>query len=630
MNAIEQLRLNGWLPSPKGVALAIMQICRRDNANLEDIARVVQTDPVTCGRLLHMANAASSGGRPVASVPDAIIRLGLEAVRQLAMGFSLVDQYREGSCEGFDYSAFWSHSLLMAVAMQELGRLTRIADADELFACGLMARIGYLALATLYPDDYARLLKSLSGNMLELEQEHLHVDHNELTAAILADCGIPKALAEPVHFHEMPDASGFAEGSRPYQLTHLFYQARRLADLSAVPADQRSSHVSELMMLGGKIGLDANQLGELIDQIHLRWRDWSRMLNVPAAALPPFADLVSRSSTTSAAKQALAAPRVLWVAHEPAVQALLRHTLQSMPGVNVHGAENGEEALAVALQLMPQIVVTDAHMPLMDGWALCRALRATAWGQSIYLIILVDSEVSVLTQALDATINDCLSAPLLASTLQLRLTAAMLYVKLLNNWEQDRAQLKQFSAELAISNRKLERYALTDQLTGLQNRRAGMESLAQTWAAVLRSGEPMTVMMIDIDSFKGVNDTHGHATGDRALIEVARVIRASARMEDSVCRMGGEEFFVLCRGASLQASLHAAERLRQKVADLKIRVESTEITVTISIGLASKEAEMSDPGALVNASDKALYAAKKAGRNRICLSRNGKVLSSLS
>ena len=82
MKAIEQLRINGGLPSPKGVALAIMQISRRDDATLEEISRLVQSDPVTSGRLLHMANAASVGARPLASIPEAIIRLGLAAVRQ--------------------------------------------------------------------------------------------------------------------------------------------------------------------------------------------------------------------------------------------------------------------------------------------------------------------------------------------------------------------------------------------------------------------------------------------------------------------------------------------------------------------------------------------------------------------
>ena len=234
MKAIEQLRINGGLPSPKGVALAIMQISRRDDATLEEISRLVQSDPVTSGRLLHMANAASVGARPLASIPEAIIRLGLAAVRQLAMGFSLVDQYRSGACKSFDYPRFWSHSLLMAVAMQELGKRVRLASPDELFACGLLARIGQLALATLYPEEYAQLLQRGDETTVEAERQLLHVDHNELTAVILEDCGIPRALAEPVFFHENVEAASFAEGSRPYQLTRLFHLARRLADSGRV------------------------------------------------------------------------------------------------------------------------------------------------------------------------------------------------------------------------------------------------------------------------------------------------------------------------------------------------------------------------------------------------------------
>jgi diguanylate cyclase (GGDEF)-like protein len=624
MNALEQLRLNGGLPSPKGVALAIMQISRRDDATLEEISRLVQTDPVTASRLLHMANAANIAVRPIASVPDAIIRLGLAAVRQLAMGFSLVDQYRTGACKAFDYPRFWSHSLLMAVAVQELGKRVRLASPDELFACGLLARIGYLALATLYPEDYARFLQESGEHTVDREREWLHVDHNELTSAILLDCGIPNALAEPVFFHESPDASGFAEGSRPHQLAHLFHQAKRLADLTMSPPEERNQHIAELMLLGGKLGLDADELFTLIDQIHACWHEWSTLLNVPDSAVPSFAEAIAApaESTRSSADTTC----VLWIATALPTRAMLAETLDAIPGQNVHSAEGGEEGLALALKLMPQIVIVDSRMPGMDGWAFCRALRGTSWGQSIYLIMLASmNSAAEISQATECRINDCVSPAQAPRLLPLRMIAAKQYVKLLNHWEQDRAQLKQFSAELAISNRKLQRYALIDQLTGLQNRRAGMESLTQAWSVSERSGEPVTMMMIDIDKFKEVNDSHGHAVGDKVLIEVAKTIRASARKEDAVCRMGGEEFLVICRNADLHSSLHAAERLRESVSALRVTSEQGKLGVTISIGIASKEAGMSDPGTLVNAADKALYGAKSKGRNRTCHYRDGKV-----
>lgn len=625
MKAIEQLRLNGGLPSPKGVALAIMQISRREDATLEEVSRLVQTDPVTASRLLHMANAASIAHRPIASVPDAVVRLGLTVVRQLAMGFSLVDQYRTGTCEAFDYPRFWSRSLLVAVAMQELGKCVRIAPPDELFACGLLAQIGYLALATLYPEEYSRFLREPGEHTVEQERQVLHIDHNELTSAILLDCGIPNALVEPVLFHEAPDTSGFAEGSRPYQLTHLFHHAKRLADMSMAAPGERNQHVAELLLLGGKVGLDADELCVLVDNVHARWRSWSELLNVPDNVEPPFAEFIA-SPRGAASQTAPDKTCVLWVSSASDTRAMLEEILAGMPDQVVHSASDGEAGLALAVQLVPQIVIVDARLSGMDGWAFCQSLRATSWGQSIYLIMLASmNSPDEINLAAEARINDCLSPSQMARLLPLRMSAAKQYVKLLSHWERDRAQLKQFSAALAMSNRKLQHYALIDQLTGLHNRRAGMESLTQAWSLCERSGEPVSMMMIDIDRFKEVNDTHGHAVGDQVLVEVARTIRNAARKEDSVCRMGGEEFLVVCRNANLKSSLNAAERLRKAVAELRVQVEQNSLGVTVSIGIACKEAGMADPGTLVNAADKALYAAKGKGRNRICHFRDGKV-----
>ena len=99
------------LPSPHGVALAIMDACRKDDVAMSDVATLVQSDPALTGRLLERANASAMGGRSVVSVPEAVNRMGLQAVRQLALGFSLIDQYSKGNCAEFDYPEFWSRSL---------------------------------------------------------------------------------------------------------------------------------------------------------------------------------------------------------------------------------------------------------------------------------------------------------------------------------------------------------------------------------------------------------------------------------------------------------------------------------------------------------------------------------------
>ena len=631
LSKIEQLRLSGQLPSPKGVALAIMELCRREDACIEAITHVVQTDPALAARLLRLANAvAFRTSRPVAAVPDAVMRLGMTAVRQVAMGFSMVDQYRRGQCEGFDYDRFWSHSLLMAVAMQALAARSRIGAPEELFTCGLMARIGCLALATLYPVEYAALLRECpeERDLAALERLRLRADHREFTTAILEDCGLPHVLTEPLGHHEAPEASGFIEGSRPYQLAHLFHHGKRIADMGLAPEAERGGIISELMLLGGKLGLDANEQGNLIDGIVGQWREWSEMLKVPAGTLPSFAVMASAPVPKSAESQALhSSMRVLLVEDERASRTMMEAVLTKMVGPNVHSACNGAEALAMALEIMPQIIVTDWLMPVMDGVEFCKALRATEWGQSMYVIMLtgVDAEDEV-ARAFEAGVDDYVTKPLNVRSLRARMRAALHYVQLLEAWESDRAKLKQFTAELAISNRKLEHYAMTDLLTGLPNRRAGMDVLGQAWSGASRSGQGVAVMMIDIDRFKSINDNHGHAVGDKVLTHVGKLIRSSARRDDHVSRIGGEEFLVICHNADLQSTVHAAERLRLKVRSEEIDVDGVGLKTSISIGVASKEEGMVNADALIAAADRALYAAKQNGRDRTCLIAGGKLL----
>ena len=627
MKTLESLKLNGQLPSPKGVALAILEICRRDDATTAEIAKVVQTDPALSGRLIRQANSVANGGRSVASVPEAILRVGLGAVRQLALGFSLVDQYQQGPCQAFDYQSFWAHSLLMALAMRRLGGLSRAAAPDELFACGLMARVGRLGLATAYPVEYAGIIEQGfdAADLVEQERQRLETDHNELTAVLLIDWGIPKALAEPIYHHETPADSGFSEGSRPHQLVHLFYLAKCLADLGLAPESERNARTAELMRLGGGIGLDADDFGAMVDELVIQWRDWGELLNVPASALPAFAEMAAPPK--SGDETSPASLRVLLVDDDATVRVMMEGLLAKFLGHTVYTAKDGREALALAVEVMPQVVVTDWLMPVMDGLELCRALRATDWGQAMYVIMLtgVDSEEEIL-EAFEAGVDDYVTKPVNVRALRARLRAAWHYVKLLESWERDRAQLKQFTAELAISNRRLEQVALTDLLTDLPNRRSGMGALDQAWKGSNRTGQPLAVLLIDIDHFKTVNDNHGHAVGDIVLKEVAKAIQSSARKDDSICRLGGEEFLIICRNTDLKSAVQAAERLRKMVGALKIRVRDVDIQTAVSIGVACKEADMSDADTLVNGADKALYGAKNAGRDRTCVLTQGKLV----
>ncbi|MDO8334900.1 MAG: diguanylate cyclase [Nitrosomonas sp.] len=630
---INQLKISALLPSPKGVALALLEACRREDANISQIAKLIQTDPALSGRLIQRANATNLATRSITSVLDAVSRVGLTVVKQLAMGFSLIDQYQKGPCKQFDYQEFWSHSLLMAIAMQELGKTTRISSPDELFACGLMARIGCLALATIYPDKYAELIGKLTPGtlLIELEQQSLQTDHNELTAAMLLNFGVPGIYVEAAYFHETPSESDFSEGSRPYQIVHLLYLAKQIADFGLAKESEQNNRISELILLGGKIGLDTEAFGTFIDQVMQEWQSWGKMLKLSGVEPPPpFHKMMNASAPRQENVNDSSSLRILLVEDDPTSLVLVEGLLSNILGHTVFTASNGQQALSLSMEVLPHVVITDWLMPVMSGLELTRSLRATEWGQNLYIIMLtsIEDEEEIIT-AFDAGVDDYVTKPINIRAFRARLRAAWHYRKLQESWERDREQLKRFAAELAVTNRKLKHYALTDVLTELPNRRAGMESLSEVWSIASRSEQLMAVMLIDIDHFKRINDNYGHAIGDKVLQEVASSIRNIARKGDTFCRMGGEEFLVVCHNGNTDAksAVLFAERLRQHVKEQKINIDDIQIQTSISIGVALKEAGMKSEDHLVNAADKALYAAKNAGRNKVFLALENKLIN---
>ncbi len=615
--------------------MAVMEVCRKENAAATEVARVLRTDPAMSGRLIKLANAAAYAGRPVASVQDAVLRLGFSTVRQLALGFSLLDDNREGPCKGFDYQAYWSRSLLMAIVVQELGAHCRAGSPDELFACGLLAQVGRLALASVYPEECAEVLEKHRQDpsipLTELEREALGADHNELTAALLQDWGIPDVYVQAVFHHEALETASFEEGSRGYSLVHLLHLAGRLADLGFVAEHERHRLVPGLLLLAGKAGLDAEELGGLTDRAMRDWQEWGKLLDVQSSSLPSFADISRAESQGSMpgedsdAGETAFPMRILVVDDNVSVRLVLE-TILRRAGHTVYAANHGREALELAVKELPQTVITDWMMPEMDGVALTRALRETEQGRRMYILMLTGQEdMDRLVEAFDAGVDDYVVKPFTPRFLIARLRAAQRVVRLEQEWERERVELRHFAAELAVANRRLQQAALNDVLTGLPNRRSAMERLDQSWSAASRSGRPLSVMVIDIDAFKKINDTYGHAAGDAALKATAETLRLFARKQDAVCRMGGEEFLVVCQDADLKAALQSAERLRGAVAANTVEAEGAQIRLTISVGVACREEACTDVDALVRSADQATYAAKNAGRNRICIYTRGKV-----
>jgi diguanylate cyclase (GGDEF)-like protein len=188
----------------------------------------------------------------------------------------------------------------------------------------------------------------------------------------------------------------------------------------------------------------------------------------------------------------------------------------------------------------------------------------------------------------------------------------------------DRELLAYLAGTAAISiqnvglHEAVQRQAVTDDLTGLFNHRRFQEAMAAETERARRFGQPMSLVMLDIDNFKDVNDGYGHQVGDRVLAEVARVLRDSSREIDAPARYGGEELAVVLPQTDLEGAFRLAERIRQSVAALQVAVgeDGHSLSVTASLGVASIPESATEPGDLIAAADTALYEAKHAGKNK--------------
>jgi len=630
----DELKTTGKLPSPSGVALAIIELCRKDGVSIDEIAHAVRADPALSGRIIKFANtAANAPRRPIVSVPEAIQLIGINLVRQLVLGFSLLGQYRTGACAAFDYSRYWSRSLAVAIAAGALCLRVRSAPPDEAFTCGLLSDVGTLALATIYPDEYAVLVSAQSSasvqEMAHVERERFATDHNELGAALLADWHLPRLFVVSVFHHEAPDQARLPEGSREFIICQVLHLAARLGDWCISAETNRNQLIPELVLAAAKVGLDEAALSKLSDEVVVQWREWGKILEVRTQAIPAFETLAQSKSAPPVMREPDKLPdarsvqplSVLIVDDDRATLMLVEHLLKAL-GHKVHTAQDGRSALAQAMSIRPQIIISDWIMPGLDGVSFCKALRQTEEGQQIYFIILSALEQDdQLVEAFESGVDDYLTKPFTARVLAARLRAGQRVIKLQEDARRDSENLRRFAAELAVANRRLQQAALTDPLTGLPNRRYAMERLEQEWASTSRTQRPLTCMVVDVDGFKQINDSYGHDSGDVVLRQVATVLRKEARAEDVICRLGGEEFLVICPDTPLGAALHLAERLRLGVSRARSANGAITHTATVSIGVSQREASMAHMDELIKAADNALYDAKRAGRDRVAASR---------
>jgi putative two-component system response regulator len=315
--------------------------------------------------------------------------------------------------------------------------------------------------------------------------------------------------------------------------------------------------------------------------------------------------------------------RVLVVDDDPAIRAVLANFLNAH-GVDCVTADDGHRAMELFAQHRPRLVISDWEMPGVDGLELCRRVRAHTDGNHVHFIMLtMHAEEADLSRAFDAGVDDFLAKPFNSAAMMARLRAGLRAVALYDEISQRHRGSTQLNEQLTNLNHRLEKLAITDDLTGLYNRRQAMHRLEEHWSMCDRHRRPMSVISIDVDHFKQINDLHGHNVGDLVLQGVAELLRQCVRSTDTVCRIGGEEFLIVLPCQTLQEAEVCAERCRQAIEQKEFGADEQTVRATISAGVACRRGDMHSCADLLRDADEALYAAKRAGRNTIRCARAG-------
>ena len=296
--------------------------------------------------------------------------------------------------------------------------------------------------------------------------------------------------------------------------------------------------------------------------------------------------------------------RVAIVDDDPAIRRLVR-LLLTRSGYESVEFVTGEEARTQLTQLAWDLAILDRRLPDMDGVVLCQQLKSDPELRNRYIIMLTgndDQEDKI--QGLDLGADDYITKPFQYPELMARIRAAKRIVDL--------------QKELMESNRRLELLSITDGLTKLHNHRHFQDELARAFEESARYVRPLSLAIVDLDFFKKVNDTYGHAIGDEVLKIISKIFQESIRTTDLAARYGGEEFALMLPETHISDAINFAEKIRGIVESTAIETQSGSIAVTVSVGVATvPHPRIHSPKELIVAADKALYRAKKNGRNQV-------------
>jgi len=483
------------LPSPPGVALKILEAVRQEENSFDDIARIIMADPALTARILKLANSSLFGlPNPVESLSQATALMGTNALKNIALSFVIVQDFKDVPQGNFDLNLFWKRSITTALAAETLTGYIDLQDND-IFVSGLLQDLGSLILYLVDPDNFSALLDEKRVNnktACEAEQEQYGFDHTEVSYYLLSAWGLPEEMCQSILRHH----SELKKENCDESAVLLGIANKISAIYHAMDSNSLSSDVHASLEDG--YNFSSEQVDELIDIVGEKSREVLELFTIEPGDIKPFSLIMQ---------------------------------------------EANEELGRLNLS----------------------------------------------------------------------------YEQMVLELKQSKQKADRLALELKIANENLRELAYRDALTGLFNHRYFKEIMITEVERAARYQHPLSLIFIDIDFFKKVNDTFGHPAGDYVLHEVAGTFTKLVRNCDIVARYGGEEFAIILPETIGSSAKVLAQRVRRGVEQLEMHYETADIPVTISCGVASCDFKTTTMtlAEFIEYSDKALYRAKENGRNRV-------------
>jgi two-component system, cell cycle response regulator len=294
-------------------------------------------------------------------------------------------------------------------------------------------------------------------------------------------------------------------------------------------------------------------------------------------------------------------------------------------------ASNGQQAFECIRVEKPDLILLDVIMPQVDGFQVCSQLKKDPEFRDIPIIFLTArAETNDIVKGFEVGGVDYITKPFNVVELRARINTHLQakiahdeikqfndqLKKTIKKLHEANEMIKMKNLELEEFNKKLDFVSRTDPLTGLYNRRHIMEKIQEEAVRFKRNKKSFSLLIADVDFFKSINDTYGHAFGDYVLKTISKNMRETAREQDTVARWGGEEFLLLLPETEAEGASILAERMRKKIAEIPFQCDAVKLTITMTFGVAA----MHEHGAVddvIKRADNALYDGKKKGKNRV-------------